>query len=67
MEPRLQLLGVYLAAYSDPDSGVGLREYDRAVHECGMPDQDLSRALRGLADSVVLKTWRICPDWGDLH
>ncbi|QCD60821.1 hypothetical protein CEB94_29420 [Streptomyces hawaiiensis] len=66
-EPRLQLLGVYLAAYSDPDLGVGLREYDRVVHDCGMPDHRLSRALHDLADNGVLKTWQICPDSGDLH
>ncbi|MFF0086626.1 hypothetical protein ACFYR1_44145 [Streptomyces canus] len=66
-ESRLQLLGVYLVAYSDPDSGAGLREYDRVVHDCGMLDHGLSRALHDLADNGVLKTWQICPDSGDLH
>jgi hypothetical protein len=66
-EPGLQLLGVYLAAHSDPDSGAGLRECDQVVHGCGMPEHDLSRALCALADSGVLKTWQICFDSGDLR
>jgi hypothetical protein len=66
-EPRLQLLGIYLAAYSNPESGVGLREYDRVAHDCGVPDHNLSRFLRRLADGGVLKAWQICFESGDLH
>ncbi|MFF2511709.1 hypothetical protein [Streptomyces sp. NPDC058086] len=66
-EPRLQLLSVCLAAHSDRGSGAGLREYERIMHDCGMPEHDLSRALCALADSGVLKTWQVCPDSGDLR
>ncbi|MFB7335241.1 hypothetical protein ACFC00_26920 [Streptomyces adustus] len=66
-EPRLQLLGVCLAAHSDPSSGDGQRESERLLRECGMPDQELAGALARLTDSRVLEGWRICPESGDAH
>lgn len=65
--PRQRLLGVYLTAHSDPWSGEGLRECDRVLRDCGMPDQELSGVMSRLTDRGILEARLICPDSGDVH
>ncbi|WP_327706960.1 hypothetical protein OG530_40005 [Streptomyces decoyicus] len=64
---RQRLLGVYLTAHSDPWSGEGLRECDRVLRDCGMPDQELPGVMGRLTDRGILEAWLICPDSGDVH
>ncbi len=66
-EPRLRLLGVYLAAHSDPSSGEGQSECDRIIRDCGLHGEGFHGALTRLTDSGVLKGWWICLDSGDVH
>ncbi|MFJ6392821.1 hypothetical protein ACIQJT_35070 [Streptomyces sp. NPDC091972] len=66
-EPGMQLLGTSLIAHSDPSSGDGLRESDRVLRDCGMPEHELARVMDRLADSGVLERWQICAHSGDVH
>ncbi len=66
-EPQMQLLGTSLIAHTDPSSREGLRESDRVLRDCGMPEHELARVLNRLADSGVLERWQICPRSGDVH
>ncbi|MEU1517966.1 hypothetical protein ABZ490_38450 [Streptomyces sp. NPDC005811] len=66
-EPRMQLLGTSLVAHSDPSSGDGVRESDRVLRDCGLPERELAHGLDRLAGSGVLEMWQICPHSGDVH
>ncbi|MGV9941166.1 hypothetical protein [Streptomyces sp. NPDC003401] len=63
----LQLISIHVAAHSDPATGQGLVEADKAARECGVDNQDLLQALDRLTTIGFLQWWRFCPDTGDVH
>ncbi|MFB7575953.1 hypothetical protein [Streptomyces sp. NPDC056165] len=65
--PLPQLASVYLAAHTDPEAVSGLSELDQMARACGIQPTELPGALGKLTASGLLKSWRACPDSGDLQ
>ncbi|WP_020123101.1 hypothetical protein [Streptomyces canus] len=65
--PLPRLASVYLAAHTDPESGIGQDDFDQMARACGAQTAELSSMLDQLVASRSLASWRACPDTGDLQ
>ncbi|MDX3642300.1 hypothetical protein [Streptomyces sp. MB09-02B] len=65
--PLPQVIRTYLAARSLYETGHGLSEADRTVHECGIQPDELPHLLEQLTGKGLLRSWWIAADTEDLH
>ncbi|MFI6567449.1 hypothetical protein [Streptomyces sp. NPDC050534] len=65
--PQLQLVHLYLAAHTDPDTGAGSTELDQMARACGTHPAELLNVIHRLAEAGPFRPWHACSDADDLH
>jgi hypothetical protein len=62
-----QLASLYLAAYTSAEEGTGHSEADTMARTCGTDPATLPHVLMYLTATGLLRSWRACEGFGDLH